>query len=94
MFGNLQNMFRRVEAMQTHVSRKLWAIGGGKGGIGKSVFTLGLAISLARLGKKLILVDGDLGGANLHTLMGVRYPPPHHGRFPPQTGEPPGGHHH
>jgi flagellar biosynthesis protein FlhG len=76
MFGNLQNMFRRVEAMQTPVSRKLWAIGGGKGGIGKSVFTLGLAISLARLGKKLILVDGDLGGANLHTLMGVRYPPP------------------
>jgi flagellar biosynthesis protein FlhG len=61
--------------MQTTVSRKLWAIGGGKGGIGKSVFTLGLAISLARLGKKLILVDADLGGANLHTLMGVRYPP-------------------
>jgi flagellar biosynthesis protein FlhG len=61
--------------MQTPVSKKLWAIGGGKGGIGKSVFTLGLAISLARLGKKLILVDGDLGGANLHTLMGVRYPP-------------------
>jgi flagellar biosynthesis protein FlhG len=61
--------------MQTPVSKKLWAIGGGKGGIGKSVFTLGLAISLARLGKKLILVDADLGGANLHTLMGVRYPP-------------------
>jgi len=61
--------------MRTPVSKKLWAIGGGKGGIGKSVFTLGLAISLARLGKKLILVDADLGGANLHTLMGVRYPP-------------------
>lgn len=61
--------------MQTSETKKLWAIGGGKGGVGKSVFTLGLAISLARLGKKLILVDGDLGGANLHTLMGVRYPP-------------------
>ncbi|MDI6852651.1 MAG: P-loop NTPase [Deltaproteobacteria bacterium] len=57
------------------MTKKLWAIGGGKGGVGKSVFTLGLAISLARLGKKLILVDADLGGANLHTLMGVRYPP-------------------
>ena len=53
---------------------KLWSIGGGKGGIGKSVFSLGLGISLARLGKKVILIDGDLGGANLHTLMGVRYP--------------------
>jgi flagellar biosynthesis protein FlhG len=54
--------------------KKLWSIGGGKGGIGKSVFTLGLGISLARLGKKVILMDADLGGANLHTLMGVRYP--------------------
>lgn len=53
---------------------KLWSIGGGKGGIGKSVVSLGLGMSLARLGKKVILIDGDLGGANLHTLMGVRYP--------------------
>ena len=53
--------------------KKLWSIGGGKGGIGKSVFTLGLGISLSRMGKKIILVDADLGGANLHTLMGVRF---------------------
>jgi flagellar biosynthesis protein FlhG len=53
---------------------KLWSIGGGKGGVGKSVVSLGLGICLARLGKKVILIDGDLGGANLHTLMGVRYP--------------------
>ncbi len=53
---------------------KLWSIGGGKGGVGKSVVSLGLGISLARLGKKVILIDADLGGANLHTLMGVRYP--------------------
>jgi flagellar biosynthesis protein FlhG len=57
------------------LSKKLWSIGGGKGGIGKSVFTLGLGIFLSRLGKKVILVDTDLGGANLHTLMGVRFPP-------------------
>ncbi len=53
---------------------KLWSIGGGKGGVGKSVFTLGLAVCLAEMGKKVILIDGDLGGANLHTLMGVRFP--------------------
>jgi flagellar biosynthesis protein FlhG len=57
------------------LGKKLWSIGGGKGGIGKSVFTLGLGISLSRMGKKVILVDADLGGANLHTLMGVRFPP-------------------
>jgi flagellar biosynthesis protein FlhG len=61
--------------MPTNLSRtKLWSIGGGKGGIGKSLVTLGLGVALARLGKKVILIDGDLGGANLHTLMGVRYP--------------------
>jgi flagellar biosynthesis protein FlhG len=61
--------------MKTGISKKLWSIGGGKGGIGKSIFTLGLGISLARMGYKIIVVDSDLGGANLHTLMGVRYPP-------------------
>ena len=60
--------------MNSGISKKLWSIGGGKGGIGKSIFTLGLGISLARLGHKIIVVDSDLGGANLHTLMGVRYP--------------------
>ncbi len=61
--------------MPTNLSRiKLWSIGGGKGGIGKSMVSLGLGVSLARMGKKVILIDGDLGGANLHTLMGVRYP--------------------
>ena len=60
--------------IQTNNGKKLWAIGGGKGGIGKSIFTLGLGISLARLGKKVVVMDADLGGANLHTLMGVRYP--------------------
>jgi flagellar biosynthesis protein FlhG len=53
---------------------KLWSIGGGKGGIGKSIFALGLGTCLAQLNKKVILLDADLGGANLHTLMGVRYP--------------------
>jgi flagellar biosynthesis protein FlhG len=65
----------RELAMPTSASRApLWSIGGGKGGIGKSLVTLGLGVSLARLGKRVILIDGDLGGANLHTLMGVRYP--------------------
>jgi flagellar biosynthesis protein FlhG len=61
--------------MPTSSSRlRLWSVGGGKGGIGKSLVTLGLAISLAQLGKRVILIDGDLGGANLHTFLGVRNP--------------------
>ncbi|RJQ18077.1 MAG: hypothetical protein C4560_07825 [Nitrospiraceae bacterium] len=56
------------------IKNKLWAIGGGKGGVGKSIVTLMLGISLARLGKKVTLVDADLGGSNLHTLAGIKYP--------------------
>jgi len=55
---------------------KLWAVGGGKGGVGKSVVTLMLAAWLGRLGSRVVLVDADLGGANLHTLLGIRYPSP------------------
>lgn len=56
------------------IKNKLWAIGGGKGGVGKSIVTLMIGVSLAKLGNKVILVDADLGGSNLHTLVGIRYP--------------------
>jgi flagellar biosynthesis protein FlhG len=54
---------------------KIWAIGGGKGGVGKSVVSTLLGFWLARMGKRTILVDTDLGGANLHTLLGIKTPP-------------------
>jgi flagellar biosynthesis protein FlhG len=53
---------------------KFWSIGGGKGGIGKSIFSLGIGTCLARMGHKVILIDGDLGSANLNTLLGIRHP--------------------
>jgi flagellar biosynthesis protein FlhG len=53
---------------------KFWAVGGGKGGVGKTVLTLLLGTALARQGKKVVLVDADLGGGNLHTLIGIRHP--------------------
>ncbi len=56
------------------LKNKFWAIGGGKGGVGKSIMSLMLGTSLSRQGKKVILVDADLGGSNLHTLTGIRYP--------------------
>ena len=52
----------------------VWAIGGGKGGVGKSLVSVLIALELARNNEKTILVDGDLGGANLHTLMGIKTP--------------------
>lgn len=54
---------------------QIWAVGGGKGGVGKSTISALLAFWLARMGKKTILIDVDLGGANLHTFMGIKSPP-------------------
>ncbi len=50
------------------------AIGGGKGGVGKSLLTANLGIFLATLGKKVIVVDAALGMPNLHLFCGVPRP--------------------
>ncbi|MEA3471185.1 MAG: P-loop NTPase [Thermodesulfobacteriota bacterium] len=61
--------------LQIDTYPQIWAVGGGKGGIGKSTVSILLAFWLARMGKRTILADLDLGGANLHTLMGIKSPP-------------------
>lgn len=53
---------------------KVWAIGGGKGGVGKSLVTANTAICLALMGYKVVAVDLDLGGANMHTCLGIPIP--------------------
>ena len=50
------------------------SVGGGKGGIGKSIISANMGIELARRGRRVVLVDADLGGANLHTCLGVEPP--------------------
>lgn len=53
---------------------RIWAIGSGKGGVGKSVVTANLAIALAQQGRKCAILDADLGGANQHTILGMPNP--------------------
>ncbi|MDH4247358.1 MAG: P-loop NTPase [Deltaproteobacteria bacterium] len=54
--------------------KEIIAIGGGKGGVGKSFLASNLGILLAKSQKPTILIDADLGGANLHTCLGVNAP--------------------
>jgi flagellar biosynthesis protein FlhG len=54
------------------LTKKVIAIVGPKGGVGKSNIAANLAISLARMGRKVTAVDLDLGGANLHIILGIR----------------------
>jgi len=55
-------------------SPEIWAVGGGKGGVGKSMVSILLATALAQQGFRTIIIDADLGGANLHTMMGIKTP--------------------
>ncbi|NUO80432.1 AAA family ATPase [candidate division KSB1 bacterium] len=55
-------------------SIKIITVGGGKGGIGKTLVSSSLAIALAEAGTRVVLVDADLGGANVHTVMGIHTP--------------------
>ncbi|CAM3441235.1 MULTISPECIES: MinD/ParA family protein [Saccharibacillus] len=48
------------------------AVTSGKGGVGKSNFTLNFALELQKLGRKVLVFDADIGMANIDVLMGVR----------------------
>jgi flagellar biosynthesis protein FlhG len=66
----LEDMNPANDAILSH--GKIIAVGGAKGGIGKSVITANLGIYLASRGLKTVLVDLDLGGSNLHLYLGYR----------------------
>jgi len=53
---------------------EIYPIGGGKGGVGKSFIVASLGAFLAKQGHKVVLVDLDLGAANLHTFLGIKNP--------------------
>jgi len=52
----------------------LIAVGGGKGGSGKTTVAANCASVLAREGNKTLVIDSDFGASNAHTLLGVRMP--------------------
>jgi flagellar biosynthesis protein FlhG len=52
----------------------IYAVGGGKGGIGKSLIAANLAFRFANSQKKVVAIDLDIGSANLHTCLGMSIP--------------------
>jgi flagellar biosynthesis protein FlhG len=53
-------------------AKKIIAVGGAKGGVGKSMLAANLAVGLALLDQKVVLADLDLGGADVHLYTGVK----------------------
>jgi flagellar biosynthesis protein FlhG len=51
---------------------RIVSVSGAKGGVGKSILAANLAVYLSSIGRRVVLVDADADGANLHTLLGLR----------------------
>lgn len=60
-----------MHEIESQNQSRIFAIGGGKGGVGKSVLAASLSMGLAMLHKEVTLVDADFGGANLHKILGM-----------------------
>ncbi|HEX3694362.1 MAG TPA: P-loop NTPase [Polyangia bacterium] len=61
---------------QPSSATRIITIGGGKGGVGKSIVSSNLAVAMAQNGHRVVLVDCDLGAANQHVLFGIDRPLP------------------
>src|SRR5207248_6477000 len=52
--------------------KNVLAVGAGKGGVGKSTIAVNLAVGLHRCGAKVGLMDGDIYGPSMPTMLGIR----------------------
>jgi flagellar biosynthesis protein FlhG len=69
----LEELQMKPEASGTDMTNKtIIAVGGAKGGVGKSALAANLAVGLALLGQRVVLADLDLGGADVHLYLGVK----------------------
>jgi len=62
---------RKVDNTGYIDSARVITITSGKGGVGKTSFTINLAISLAKMGYRIVIIDGDFGLANVDLMLGI-----------------------
>lgn len=71
MINQEQQLKQIVENINKKQKTKIITVSSGKGGVGKTNFAVNLAIGYAKLGKKVIVMDADLGLANVNVILGV-----------------------
>ena len=69
--GAAQKVSDSKPLSQKNHNTRIIAITSGKGGVGKTNFAVNMSIAYAQLGKKVILIDGDLGMANVNVLLNI-----------------------
>ena len=57
--------------MSSHHPVQVVAVTGGKGGVGKTSVSINLSVALAQMGRRVALLDADLGLANIDVLLGL-----------------------
>ncbi|GAA0178062.1 MinD/ParA family protein [Clostridium sediminicola] len=80
MIDQAQNLRKMVFSKQNSIkddtskqsdSILVYTITSGKGGVGKSNFTVNLALQMQRRGRKVLIIDADYGMANINILLGI-----------------------
>ena len=65
-------MTAAYNSMSNRIQTRTLSVTSGKGGVGKTTVTVNLAYTLAEMGKKVLILDGDIGLANIDIFMGIR----------------------
>ena len=65
---SLRNIIKKQEIDEKKRTARVITVTSGKGGVGKTSFSVNLAIQLHRLGKRVVVLDADFGLANIEII--------------------------